>query len=233
MDFNYGIDRIYTRAEIDKARQSPGFDREYGLQYLGKIGNVFSSLVIDKSIELGEKYKDLEISQYTVKSVGVDFGFGSSKTAIVMTEHLPEQEKIRVVFCEEYDHANPQDIVNICFNIYRKYQNTWFFVDGANRGSVIQMKVAFNEETDYDKHTQSPNSVKVIPTNFNQEHKNMLSHLYSLVNKGYLCIPSKFDKLIISLRTAQANDLSLDKEATSYDDIFDSLRLALRCYRMK
>lgn len=69
--------------------------------------------------------------------------------------------------------------------------------------------------------------------NFTQEHKNMLSHLYSLVNKGYLCIPSKFDKLIISLRTAQANDLSLDKEATSYDDIFDSLRLALRCYRMK
>jgi len=191
MDYHYGLGKIYSQEEIDKAMQSPGFDREYGLQYLGKIGNVFSLLVIDKAIELGEQYKDLEISQYTVKSVGVDWGFGSSKTAIVMTEHLPEQEKIRVVFCEEYDHANPQDIVNICFDLYRKYQNTWFFVDGANRGSTIQMKVAFNENTDYEKFTQSPNQVKVIPTNFQKEHKNMLSHLYSLMNKGYLCIPRK------------------------------------------
>jgi len=168
MDYHYGLAKIYSQGEIDKARQSPGFDREYGLQYLGKIGNVLSPLVIDRTIELGEQYKDLEISQYTIKSVGVDFGFGSSKTAIVMTEHLPEQEKIRVVFCEEYDHANPQDIVNICFDLYRKYQNTWFWVDGANRGSVIRMKVAFNEETDYEKftHSQSPNTVRVIPTNF-------------------------------------------------------------------
>lgn len=235
MDYHYGLAKIYSQGEIDKARQSPGFDREYGLQYLGKIGNVLSPLVIDRTIELGEQYKDLEISQYTIKSVGVDFGFGSSKTAIVMTEHLPEQEKIRVVFCEEYDHANPQDIVNICFDLYRKYQNTWFWVDGANRGSVIQMKVAFNEETDYEKftHLQSPNTVRVIPTNFQKEHKNMLSHLHSLMNKEYLAIPKKYDKLAISLRTAQANDLSLDKEATSYDDTLDAFRLALRCYRMK
>jgi len=35
----------------------------------------------------------------------------------------------------------------------------------------------------------------------------------------YLAISAKYDKFIISLRTAQANDLSLEKEATSYDDI--------------
>ncbi len=138
-----------------------------------------------------------------------------------MTEYIPEQEKIIVRLAEEWEHATPQDIVNICFDLYRKYQNTWFWVDGSNRGSVIQMKLAFNEETDYDKFTQSPNAVTVISTNFNKEHKNMLSHLYSLVNKEYLAVPKKFDKLIINLRTAQATDLSLDKEATSYDDILD------------
>ncbi len=229
------MDRIYDREFIEKKKSDPEFEREYNLKYLGKVGNVFSSLVIDKAIELGEPFStdNLEISQHTIKSVGVDFGFGSSKTAIVMTEILPEQEKIRVVFSEEYDHANPQDIVDTCFNLYRKYDNTWFWVDGANRGSVIQMKVAFNEETDYEKFTQSPNTVRVIPTNFNKEHKNMLSHLYSLMNKEYLAIPKRFDKLIIALRTAQATDLSLDKDSTSYDDTLDSLRLALRCYRMK
>jgi low affinity Fe/Cu permease len=61
----------------------------------------------------------------------------------------------------------------------------------------------------------------------------MLSHLYSLINMDYLAISAKYDKLIISLRTAQANDVSLEKEETSYDDILDATRLSLRCYGMK
>lgn len=55
----------------------------------------------------------------------------------------------------------------------------------------------------------------------------MLSHLYLMINKGYLAIPEKYDKLIVSLRTAQ---YSLDKEQTSYDDLLDGLRLSLKGY---
>jgi hypothetical protein len=43
----------------------------------------------------------------------------------------------------------------------------------------------------------------------------MLSHLYLMVNEGYLAIPEKYEKLIIWLRTAQAKEYSLDKEQTS------------------
>jgi hypothetical protein len=42
--------------------------------------------------------------------------------------------------------------------------------------------------------------------------------------------PDKFDKLITALRTAVDNDGALDKEATSYNDIFDAFRLALKFY---
>jgi hypothetical protein len=40
--------------------------------------------------------------------------------------------------------------------------------------------------------------------------------------------PDKFDKLITALRTAVDNDGTLDKESTSYNDIFDAFRLALK-----
>jgi len=46
---------------------------------------------------------------------------------------LKEERKIRVIYSQEFEKANPQDIVDICFNLYRKHWNTWFFVDGANR----------------------------------------------------------------------------------------------------
>ena len=59
MDYHYGTGKIYTIEEIEKAKQSPGFDREYGLQYLGKIGNIFNPLQIDKTIQLGEQYKGI------------------------------------------------------------------------------------------------------------------------------------------------------------------------------
>jgi hypothetical protein len=45
--------------------------------------------------------------------------------------------------------------------------------------------------------------------------------------------PGRFDKLITSLRTAVDNDGTLDKEATSYNDVFDAFRLALKFYHFE
>jgi hypothetical protein len=61
----------------------------------------------------------------------------------------------------------------------------------------------------------------------------MLSHLCLMINEGYLAIPPKYEKLIVSLRTAQAKEYSLDKEQTSYDDSLDALRLSLKGYDIK
>ena len=38
MDYTYGLGRIYTKEEIEKAKLSPSFEREYNLKYLGGIG---------------------------------------------------------------------------------------------------------------------------------------------------------------------------------------------------
>jgi hypothetical protein len=76
--------------------------------------------------------------------------------------------------------------------------------------------------------------MRIVPVNFNKEHKAMLGHCKMLLEHegGRIAInPDKFDKLITSLRTAVDNDGTLDKEATSYNDIFDSFRLALKFYR--
>jgi hypothetical protein len=75
--------------------------------------------------------------------------------------------------------------------------------------------------------------MKVIPVNFQTEHKQMLSHLHQMVAQKYLVIPEEHQKLIISLRTAYAKELSLDKEQTSYNDMLDALRLSLKGYSIE
>ncbi|TLX84655.1 MAG: hypothetical protein E6L04_06530 [Thaumarchaeota archaeon] len=240
LDYTYGLDKIYDRQFIEKKKLEPEFEREYNLKYLGKIGNVFNPLQIDQSIKLGNELNDIPISNYNFHSVGVDFGFSSSKTARGMTEHLKTDEgedKIIVRFSEEYDKANPQTIVDICYSLYRKHWNTLFYVDGANRGAVNLMKVAFDESLNWDTKDVSPEIMKIIPVNFTTEHKQMLSHLQShlhvMINKNYLAIPKQFDKLITSLRTAYAREYNLDKEQTSYDDLLDALRLSLKGYQIE
>ena len=72
--------------------------------------------------------------------------------------------------------------------------------------------------------------MEILPTNFSTDHKQMLSHLYLMINEGLIAIPDKYEKLIISLRTAQAKEYSLDNEQTSYNDLHDALRLSLKGY---
>ena len=61
----------------------------------------------------------------------------------------------------------------------------------------------------------------------------LLAHAKKLVeySQSTIAINPKFDKLITSLRTAvEKEEGTLDKDATSYDDIFDAFRLSLHFY---
>ena len=154
---------------------------------------------------------------------------------MVLTEHLKEQDKIRVLYAEQFEnHPDPNDMVNRIFEIHRQYHNLWIFVDAAARGFITSLKIAFNENPNYERAEDvSLRTNKVIPVNFSTEHKTMISHLAQLFNDEYIAIPEKFDKLIVSLKTAVVNEYSLDKESTSYNDIFDACRLALKAYNIK
>ena len=92
-----------------------------------------------------------------------------------------------------------------------------------------QESLTWEKTIDYGRNS----NIKIRPINFSTEHKNMLSNLHAVVTKRYLPIPEKYDKLITSLRTAYANEYSLDKKETSYDDLIDALRLSLRGYTIE
>lgn len=235
LGYELGLGKIYDPEYIALKKLEPEFEREYNLKYLGRIGNIFNPSQIDKAVELGEQYKHLPLNPYSISSIGVDPGFSTSSTAIVMTEFLSEQTKIRVTYAQEFERANPQELVNLIFKMYLEHgtDNTFVFCDASNTGFVNLLKIAFSESLRWEKQHITPESMHVLPISFGSTHKDMLSHLAMLVSKSYLAIPKEFDKLIISLRTAYANEYSLDKEQTSYSDSLDALRLACKMYKMK
>jgi hypothetical protein len=239
LDYTVGLGKIYDPEEIKKKMQEVEFDREYGGFYLGRVGNIFTKQQIDNCIELGEDYNTdkIPVSLYTLKSVGVDFGFSSSSTAIVTLEHIKtERDIIRVVDCELIEKGDPNQIVNLCWNIWQRsnYMNCVFFIDGSSRAMVNLLKIKWDESLNWETNEElSPELVRIISVNFNTNHKQMLGNLHAVISKGYLAIDPKYDKLLTSLRTAYANELTLDKNQTSYNDLLDGLRLALKAFQFE
>ena len=124
-----------------------------------------------------------------------------------------------------------------------KYDVDKVYIDSANPSFIKSLKLQTGEEADYDKVIARYRSegfgdswskdMRIVPVNFNKEHKAMLGHYKMILEQDPAKIainPDKFDKLITSLRTAVDIDGTLDKEATSYNDIFDAFRLALKFY---
>lgn len=73
--------------------------------------------------------------------------------------------------------------------------------------------------------------MRCLPVAFSKHAGPMLGFAKSLMDENRIMIDKRYDKLLISLRTAVAEQFKLQKSDMSYDDIFDSFRLALTFYR--
>jgi hypothetical protein len=248
MDYTYGIGKIYTAEEIEKAKQSPSFEREYNLKYLGKVGNVFHIKDIEAAIEKGRKYNPDNFNPYysfTSRSMGIDPAYGSSAFGIVVTQFV--DGIVQILHAEEYHRPDYNEMLSVVYGLISKYQVDSVYIDGANPSFIKSLKLQIGEEADYDKviaryrsegldDSWCTKDMRIIPVNFNKEHKAMLGHSKMILESegGRIAInPDKFDKLITALRTAVDNDGTLEKESTSYNDIFDAFRLALKFYSFK
>lgn len=245
MDYTYGLDRIYSQEEINKAKQSPSFGREYDLQYLGLIGNTFHTQDIDRAIELGKKYKS--VNKYAQKSMGIDPGFGSSPFGIVVMQF--SDGVLQVLYADEFERPRYEEMLHKIANLYQAFTNIKnIFVDAANPELISSLKREVAEERDnwayvqekmaYCKknHTDINQYMKVVPIPFSTEGKNMLIHTKELLEfeRPIVAIGPKFEKLITAIRTCQSDDLGkLDKEATSYDNVLDAFRLSLQMFKLK
>ena len=132
LDYTYGLGKIYTEEEIEKARRSPSFPREYELQYQGLIGNVFSVASIDNCQKI--EYNPTAVIPDCKVSIGIDPSFGSSKFGIVTTGFV--NERIEVIEAEEFERPDFNDMIQRVWEIKQKHKvednNLTIWVDAAN-----------------------------------------------------------------------------------------------------
>jgi hypothetical protein len=241
LDYTYGLDRIYAVEEIQKAKSSPSFEREYNLRYLGKVGNVFHALDIEAAIctqKEGQEMMEWNTSTMIGRSMGIDVAWGdTSKFALVITQY--RNNKVEVFYAESFEKPQMNEIINHIMQLKQRHHITKIYCDGANPEVIRELKNRIGEYHDYyDRLTEeqiwslrSSDSWQVIPVNFQKKHREMLEWTYTLMAKRFIKIHPSLQQLIVSLRTAIViDDWKLDKQQSSHHDILDSFRLALCNY---
>jgi hypothetical protein len=233
LDYTYGLGKIYSFEEIERGRSSSSFEREYNLKYLGRAGNVFSTKAIEDAITQYDT-EDRFINYYAPVSMGIDCGFGSSPFGIVVARLV--DGKVQIVFADEYERPDYNEMLEKVLDLRNRYQVKKIFVDGANPEFIRSLKREICERPDPTIYIERARKYRrpletymdVIPVHFVSEHKHMITRCKMILEKSLLELHPKLEKLIISLRTAVEEDGILDKELTSYNDIFDAFRLALK-----
>jgi hypothetical protein len=156
---------------------------------------------------------------------------------------------VNVLHADEYHRADLNEMIDITLGLI-KYDITFqnrcrIFVDGANPSFIRALKARVYEDSEYEPFiarlkTSYGNrfnlesiiyNMFVVPVAFNKEHRNMLAYAKKLMEYrgGIVAINPRFNKLITALRTAvEKGEGTLDKEATSHDDLLDAYRMSLQ-----
>jgi hypothetical protein len=249
--YEYGLEGpypIYSLEQIEQAKRSPDFRREFAGEYLGLIGNVFNVYSINKAVMHGTKYSNLTPENWT-KGVhtllAIDPAYGStSKYGIVMCQYL--DQKIVVIYAHEYTKPDYSEMIDEVFRLSRQVGGvTNILVDSSAPEVIASIRRSFHKDQYSDNYLKEvvanckkynvpiENRLFVVPKSFTMEGRQMLQHAVSIMDipEGAIAIPSQYQDLIVACRTATAEEWKLDKPNTSHNDLLDSFLMCLSVYK--
>lgn len=203
LPYTVGMGNIYTEKDIEMAKQSPSFEREYNLKYGYGIGNIFPHQLLDQCIQ---PY-DLTLKD-GYKCLAVDPAYGSSKFAIVGVEQL--DGILYVKEARQYERPSPSAMLEVVSTIAKDYGLV--FVDSAHPGLILDL----NER-----------GIKAQPIKFRAELSDMTVRAAQAVKTQMVRIHPSYTDLSYQLKAVQFNEKGHpDKKELSFD-LGDSFMMAV------
>jgi hypothetical protein len=235
-----GVRKIYTFEQIQLQMQSPGFEREYNLKFLGGIGNLIPFSDIDAAIEEYSLDEDLISSPYFPRWFGIDPGYASSKFGICVIQY--NNDKLEVVYTASLDKPLYTDTLHLVRQLVQRFHVCKVFIDASASHLIHELKHGYNEYIQFEKLdpvvldrqiSSSCGEPLIVPINFQKYHKSMAKHLIKVLAHRRVRIHPSFDELLISIKSAttKEDEYTLDKSKSANNDLFDAFRMSLLCLK--
>ena len=248
--YSYGVGTLFSEESIAACeRLGRELDARLGLVSAAPSGRAAAAATTtnddDDDLIRSEQGLNSLATLPSRKSLGIDIGWGSSRTAFVLTEYL--DGKIRVALCQQYDRPDHKAMVNFAYGLIRKYSldngTNKVYIDGSAPSFIGAVKESIGESRDYlpilaqlkTTDTDPRYAMNIVPVNFSQKQQAMLDHAKTCVDRGVIAINPDISNnadLLTDLRIAQnkPETFKLDKTENRLD-LFDAFRLALEYYK--
>ncbi len=248
-DCYVGLNKIYTQTEINNAKLSAAFAREMSpLQYLGGSGNVFSDFVITQCSNTEYSLNPTDY-QFSIKCGGLDWGQGSSKTALVILAFSPHDNKIKVVHAQQWTRPDYDKIFPLIWEILKSWEVPHLVCDGSSPSNVTYFMRCYGDPVGPINYMEQIKKYKTIykysenyweklyhclPISWAVEGRKLLSSFKLLTDNQLVSVHRTMIDVQIALRSAtMENNWDLDKSLSSNNDILDAMIAAARPFSYK
>ena len=205
MDYTIGINKVFRPEDIETAKKSPSFEREYNLKYGFGMGDVYENL-------------DNIIQEYDLNIVGGRSGcygdpaFGSSNFGVLGGEI--RDDLLYITEANEFPRPSPSAMLDVMEDMANRY-NQNCKIDSAHPGFIRDLE---------------ERGIPALPINFGlqiRDHESaniqslrskMAINSAQMVKMGKVRIHPSHTKLISQLRSAQFDKRGgIDKEELNFD----------------
>ena len=205
MDYTIGINKVFRPEDIETAKKSPSFEREYNLKYGFGMGDVYENL-------------DNIIQEYDLNIVGGRSGcygdpaFGSSNFGVLGGEI--RDDLLYITEANEFPRPSPSAMLDVMEDMANRY-NQNCKIDSAHAGFIRDLE---------------ERGIPALPINFGlqiRDHESaniqslrskMAINSAQMVKMGKVRIHPSHTKLISQLRSAQFDKRGgIDKEELNFD----------------
>lgn len=232
MHYSIALGTIYSIREIEEQKKAEGFDREYGLQYLGGAGNFFDRFLVDACVCAEDHYNPEVPFREAITIMADDTGWSVNGNRNYFARVIASWVNYKVYFMYVKQFKNPdvQAMLKEDTELRMKYYVDKIMIDGSDTEYIYQLKKELREFP-WDYHQVDKENYKhmiVEPSTFTKMQYDFLVHDKKMVeDKAIVIHPSQQD-LIIAFKACYVEDKKFVKEKSTNNDIMDATSMILK-----
>lgn len=223
-----GLHSIFTEREIEEQKKAPGFDQEYGLQYMGGIGNFF----IPASINACVMDYSLTPVKEAITLMGVDTGY-TEGSLFAITIWSWFAYKLWCMFAYQKLAPLGEEMIQLIKQKRHEYYVDKILVDGSDPEFIYRMKAELREyPIDYHKIDEERYRYMICePVPFTKMQYEFLVHDREMLNNQCVRIHPSMVDLQIGFKSAyvEIDDYKKDKSANA--DLVDSSSMVWKRFK--
>jgi hypothetical protein len=200
--------------DAEKLRLGALYSQYYEARFVAAGGSIFLPSHVDACVS---RY-GLALQQGAERVMAADWGFGTSRTAIVGIERRADG-KLYVIECRQFERSSVSDVVDFIAMQYHRDGYFYCYADGSQPGIIKDLQEG--------SQPMGRLSVDVRPVVFREELSSMVQETVRAVREARVLVHPEFADLVQQLKAVQYDSRgNPDKSAYSMD-LFDAFMMAV------